>query len=255
MKDVTNKLLALALQAAQAASLKILEVYNSNDFQTEAKGDNSPLTLADKKAHQAIVSILQSSNLPILSEEGKSIPYDERKSWEYFWMVDPLDGTKEFIKRNGEFTVNIALIEKQTPILGVVTVPVTGEEYYASTGMGAFLKVKDKITQLPKRNPVDLKQEGLRVVASRSHMNEETQQFIDRLKNPQLVSSGSSLKFMLLASGKADVYPRFAPTMEWDTAAAHAIVNQVGITVLQKDSDRELAYNKPDLLNPYFLCK
>lgn len=248
-------LLDLALQAAQAASKEILEVYNSNDFQTEAKGDNSPLTLADKKAHQAIVEILQSSNLPILSEEGKSIPYHERKNWEYFWMVDPLDGTKEFIKRNGEFTVNIALIEKQTPILGVVTVPVTGEEFYGARGVGAFLKLSEEVTQLAKRTPIDLKQKGIRVVASRSHMNDETQQFIDQLVEPELVSSGSSLKFMLLASGKADVYPRFAPTMEWDTAAAHAIVNQVGLRVFQKDSDWELVYNKPDLLNPYFICR
>jgi 3'(2'), 5'-bisphosphate nucleotidase len=250
-----QKLLAIARIAASDASKEILEVYNSNDFKTETKGDNSPLTLADKKAHQAIVSILKSSNLPILSEEGKSIPYEERKNWEYFWMVDPLDGTKEFIKRNGEFTVNIALIEKQTPILGVVTVPVTREEYYAAKGMGAFFKVGEKITQLPKRNPIDLQQKGLRVVASRSHMNEETQQFIDQLHEPELVSSGSSLKFMLLASGKADVYPRFAPTMEWDTAAAHAVVNEIGIGVYQQGSESELVYNKEDLLNPSFLCK
>lgn len=250
-----KELLNLAVRASEAASIEILSVYNSTDFQTELKGDNSPLTLADKKAHQVIEEILKTSALPILSEEGKDVPYPVRKNWKHFWMVDPLDGTKEFIKRNGEFTVNIALIEKQTPILGVVTIPVTGEEYYAAKGIGAFLKVKDKITQLPKRNPIDLKEEGLRVVASRSHMNDDTQQFIDQLKNPQLVSSGSSLKFMLLASGKADVYPRFAPTMEWDTAAAHAIVNQVGIGVFQKDSTRELVYNKPDLLNPYFLCK
>jgi 3'(2'), 5'-bisphosphate nucleotidase len=249
-----NKLLQLAIQAGSTASQEILEVYNSNDFQTEAKGDNSPLTLADKKAHQAIVSILKSSNLPILSEEGKSIPYEERKSWDYFWMVDPLDGTKEFIKRNGEFTINIALIENQTPILGVVTVPVTGEAYYAAKGTGAFLKVNNKIKHLPKRNPVDLKQKGLRVVASRSHMNEETQQFINQLVEPAWVSSGSSLKFMLLASGKADVYPRFAPTMEWDTAAAHAVVNEIGIGVYQQGSESELIYNKPDLLNPYFIC-
>lgn len=250
-----QSLLNLSLQAAQSASKQILEVYNSNDFQTEAKGDNSPLTLADRKAHHAIVEILKSSNLPILSEEGKSIPYDERKPWEYFWMVDPLDGTKEFIKRNGEFTVNIALIEKQTPILGVVTVPVTGEEYYGAKGIGSFLRVNNEVTELPKRSPVDFKKSGLRVVASRSHMNEETQHFIDKLNAPELVSSGSSLKFMLLASGKADVYPRFAPTMEWDTAAAHAVVNQVGLQVLQKDSETELVYNKPDLLNPYFICR
>lgn len=253
MIELAN-LLPLARQAAAQASEEILEVYNSTDFQTEAKSDTSPLTLADRKAHQAIVSILKSSNLPILSEEGKSIPYTERKDWKHFWMVDPLDGTKEFIKRNGEFTVNIALIENQVPILGVVAVPVTGEEYYGGQGLGAYLKTPEKTVKLTKRPPVDLKQKGLRVVASRSHMNEETQLYIDNLLEPELLSSGSSLKFMLLASGKADVYPRFAPTMEWDTAAAHGIVRELGISVLQKDSTRELLYNKPDLLNPYFIC-
>jgi len=249
-----KKLLQLALSASVTASKEILEVYNSNDFQTEAKGDQSPLTLADKKAHQAIVEILKSSNLPILSEEGKSIPYEERKNWEYFWMVDPLDGTKEFIKRNGEFTVNIALIHQCKPVLGVVAVPVTGETYYGGEGIGAFLEVHGKVTALPVRTPIDLKQTGLRVVASRSHMNEETQTFIDALQDPSLVSSGSSLKFMLLASGQADVYPRFAPTMEWDTAAAHAVVNAVGIKVFQQNKSEELIYNKENLLNPYFLC-
>lgn len=248
-------LLPLALQASRAAVKEILEVYNSNDFQAETKGDNSPLTLADKKAHHAIVSILKASNLPVLSEEGKSIPYDERKNWEYFWMVDPLDGTKEFIKRNGEFTVNIALIERQTPVLGVVAVPVSGEEFYAARGTGASMKKGETITRLQGREPVNLQQKALRVVASRSHMTEETQQFVDHLQEPVLVSSGSSLKFMLLASGKADVYPRFAPTMEWDTAAAHAVVKEVGLRVLQKGSTTELLYNKPDLLNPHFICK
>jgi len=250
-----TKLLTLAHHASAAACEQILEVYNSSDFQTEAKGDNSPLTLADRKAHQAIVAVLESSGFPILSEEGKSIPYEERKNWDIFWMVDPLDGTKEFIKRNGEFTVNIALIQNGKPVMGVVAVPVSGETYYGGVGKGAFLEVNGKVTTLPARKTIDLKQSGLRVVASRSHMNEDTQRFIDSLNDPSLVSSGSSLKFMLLASGKADVYPRFAPTMEWDTAAAHAVVNAVGLQVFQQNSDRELLYNKPDLLNPYFLCK
>lgn len=250
-----QSLLHLAIQAAQSASMEILEVYNSDNFQTEVKGDNSPLTIADKRAHNAIVSILKSSNLPILSEEGKSIPYEERKNWKHFWMVDPLDGTKEFIKRNGEFTVNIALVEDQTPVLGVVVVPVTSEIFSAARELGAFINVDGKATQLSKRVSVDLKQSGIRVVASRSHMNEETQEFINELVNPVLVSSGSSLKFMLLANGKADVYPRFAPTMEWDTAAAHAIINEVGLQVVQKDYKSEIIYNKPDLLNPYFICR
>jgi len=247
-------LLQLAIQAGETASQEILEVYNSGEFQTESKSDNSPLTLADKKAHNAIVSVLSSSNLPILSEEGRNIPYEERKHWKRFWLVDPLDGTKEFIKRNGEFTVNIALIENQKPIAGVVAIPVTGDVFYAQQGLGAFVKRNGRVLALPKRPPFDRRKSGVRVVASRSHLNKETETFIQSLYEPTLISQGSSLKFMLLAEGKADVYPRFAPTMEWDTAAAHAIVNEVGISVLQKDSTIPLHYNKADLINPYFIC-
>ncbi len=248
----TQSLLEKAIQASEKACIEILEVYNSGDFQAELKGDNSPLTLADKKAHDAITSILQSLDLPILSEEGKEISYDERKTWEYFWMVDPLDGTKEFLKRNGEFTVNIALIHKTKAVLGVVAVPVTGDIYYASE-QGAFIKRKGIVKKLEYRGRINLQQPGLRVVASRSHLNPDTQQFIDSLQQPSLVSSGSSLKFMLLAEGAADVYPRYAPTMEWDTAAAHAVVNAVGLKVLKQGSLEELTYNKENLLNPGFL--
>ena len=250
-----NRLLEVAIEAATQASSEILKVYHSGDFQAEAKGDNSPLTIADKNAHRAIVDILQKSNIPILSEEGKAIPYETRKNWEYFWMVDPLDGTKEFIKRNDEFTVNIALIHKNSPILGVVAVPVSGDLYYATTGKGAYLKRNGKEIRLATRPPVDLTKKGLRVVASRSHMNPETQTFIDGLTDATLVSAGSSLKFLLLAEGKADVYPRYAPTMEWDTAAAHAIVSETGLKVLEYGSEKPILYNKENLLNPYFLVR
>jgi len=248
-------MLPLAIRAAEQACKEILQVYHSGDFQTESKGDQSPLTIADRSAHAAISSVLKASDLPILSEEGKSIPYEDRKRWEYFWMVDPLDGTKEFLKRNGEFTVNIAIIRQQQPVLGVVAIPVTGEVYFASHGNGAFVKRQGEISALPLRPAPALTQQGIRVVASRSHMSYDTQVFIQSLNQPELVSKGSSLKFILLAEGKADVYPRFAPTMEWDTAAAHAIVNEVGISVLQKDSHQPLLYNKPDLLNPFFICR
>ena len=246
-------MLSLAIIAAEKASEEILKVYNSGDFQAEAKGDASPLTLADRKAHQCIVEILESSGLPVLSEEGKAIPYDERKQWENFWMVDPLDGTKEFIKRNDEFTVNIALIHRGKPVLGVVAVPVSGDVYYAASGEGAFLKRAGKIIALAMREHPDLKRSGLRVVASRSHLNQETKDFIDSLHDAELVTAGSSLKFMLLAEGKADVYPRYAPTMEWDTAAAHAIIREVGLSVTEYGTGSELVYNKGNLLNPYFL--
>ncbi len=248
-----DSLLPIAINAAEQACKEILTVYNSNDFQAEVKGDNSPLTLADKKAHNRIVDILQSTDLPLLSEEGKTIPYEDRKDWEYFWMVDPLDGTKEFLKRNGEFTVNIALIYRNKPVMGIVAVPITGEVFYGAQDFGAYLKQDGAEIKLAAK-PADLQASGLRVVASRSHMNEDTQNFIDTLKEPSLVSSGSSLKFMLLINDKADVYPRYAPTMEWDTAAAHAIVNAAGISVFQMNSKEELVYNKENLMNPYFLC-
>lgn len=249
-----STLLPLALHATESASAEILSIYESGDFQAEKKGDDSPLTLADKKAHKIIEQILKESGLPILSEEGRNIPYEERRHWEYFWMVDPLDGTKEFLKRNGEFTVNIALIHNGVPVLGVVAIPVTNEIFYTSKGNGVWKKSSDGVQQLRKpetRNP----KLGTRVVASRSHMNEETQSFINSLDNPELVSKGSSLKFLLLVEGKADVYPRYAPTMEWDTAAAHAIVNEAGLHVYQVNSNSELIYNKPNLLNPYFIVR
>jgi 3'(2'), 5'-bisphosphate nucleotidase len=252
--DFNNALLS-AITAAEEASKVILEIYNSGNFEAEVKGDNSPLTLADKRGHAVIALILEATGIPVLSEEGKHLPYDERKSWEYFWMVDPLDGTKEFVKRNGEFTVNIALIHRHKPVMGVVAVPVTGEIFYASQGNGAFVKRGNQVAALPKRRTWALNEEGLRVVASRSHMNDQTQSFIDSLNKPILVSKGSSLKFMLLAEGKADVYPRYAPTMEWDTAAAHAIVNEVGLNVFEQGTEREIMYNKENLLNPYFLVR
>jgi 3'(2'), 5'-bisphosphate nucleotidase len=266
-----KNLLDIAIKAAQEASKEILDVYHSADFETELKGDNSPLTIADKRAHQVIVKHLEETGLPILSEEGKDIPYEERKNWKRFWMVDPLDGTKEFIKRNDEFTVNIALIENHQPILGVLAVPVTGVVYYAAKGLGAF-KLKSSMfkvqssehsqpetlnlkpeTSNPKPETINLKP-ATRVVASRSHMNDETKDFIEKLGNTEVVSAGSSLKFMLIADGKADIYPRFGPTMEWDTAAAHGILMELGYSVHKTDSTDELTYNKPNLLNPYFIA-
>jgi 3'(2'), 5'-bisphosphate nucleotidase len=250
-----DSLLQFSIQAAEKACLEILKVYRSDNFETERKDDHSPLTRADRLAHQAIVHILQDTNLPILSEEGKNIPYEERKHWEFFWMVDPLDGTKEFLKRNDEFTVNIALIHHHEPILGVVAVPVNGDVYYAIRGKGAYLKRNAKVVRLMNTKKSDWKQKGLRIVASRSHMNEETTRFIQSFDSPVLTSKGSSLKFMLLAEDQADIYPRFAPTMEWDTAAAHAILNEVGFRVIQQGTNKPLLYNKPELLNPGFLCQ
>lgn len=251
-----ESLLNIAIEASEAACGEILEVYHSVDFETQLKGDNSPLTLADQRAHSVIVKHLESTGLPILSEEGKSIPYEVRKDWKQFWMVDPLDGTKEFIKRNDEFTVNIALIENQEPILGVVAVPVSGAVYHGAKHLGAFKRVAGRQSQLTgNRQPSTDNQQVTRVVASRSHMNKETEEYITKLGKTEVVSAGSSLKFMLMAEGKADIYPRFGPTMEWDTAAAHAILNELGFKVTIVDGDEELRYNKEDLLNPFFIAR
>ncbi|MEQ9285455.1 MAG: 3'(2'),5'-bisphosphate nucleotidase CysQ [Cyclobacteriaceae bacterium] len=247
-----QQLLKIAKTASIEAGKAILEVYNSDDFNVEKKGDDSPLTQADKNAHNVIVSFLEKTGLPILSEEGKDIPYDERKNWELFWMVDPLDGTKEFIKRNGEFTVNIALIKDGRSIAGVVYVPVTQKLYWAVQNEGAYLQSEGKTSRL-QSNQIDLSQKGLKVVASRSHLNEDTQVFLDSLDQPETVSMGSSLKFTVIAEGNADVYPRFAPTMEWDTAAAQIITEESGAKVLKQGQDAPLEYNKKNLLNPHFI--
>ena len=238
----------IAQKAAQKASDEILNIYESGDFSIESKADNSPLTLADKASHKAIVEELVETNIPILSEEGKEIQYQERKDWEYFWMIDPLDGTKEFIKKNGEFTVNIALIHKDKPVLGVVYTPVLRDLFTAIKGKGA-----SKNGEIISVNQFSKSDEGLKVVASRSHLNDETQSFLDELNNPEIVSKGSSLKLLMVAEGIADLYPRYAPTMEWDTAAAQIVVEEAGGKVLIKDTQDPVKYNKEDLLNPYFL--
>lgn len=238
----------IAQKAAQKASSEILKIYESGDFSVESKSDNSPLTLADKASHHAIVNELVKTDIPILSEEGKEILYHDRKNWEYFWMIDPLDGTKEFIKKNGEFTVNIALIHKNRPILGAVYTPVLEDLFSAIQGEGATKNGK-KISV----NKFSKSDEGLKVVASRSHLNDETQAFLNGLNNPEIVSKGSSLKLLMVAEGVADLYPRYAPTMEWDTAAAQIVVEEAGGKVLIKGSDDPVIYNKQNLLNPYFL--
>ncbi|MEQ9468772.1 MAG: 3'(2'),5'-bisphosphate nucleotidase CysQ [Ekhidna sp.] len=247
-----KQLLRVAKKAALAAGVEILTIYESGDFSIEAKSDDSPLTLADKAAHRKIVSFLEETGMPILSEEGRDIPFEERSEWEYFWMVDPLDGTKEFIKRNGEFTVNIALIHKGKSILGVVYPPVIGEMYWALDGQGSFRERNGEVAQI-NTTKKSLNESGLKVVASRSHMSAETEGYIAKFENPEIVSKGSSLKFLLVASGEADVYPRFGPTMEWDTAAAHVIVTEAGGRVVLDDETTPLEYNKENLLNPYFL--
>lgn len=243
-----NALLMSAKSAAIAAGVEIIKIYETGDFSVEAKSDNSPLTKADRAAHNIIVAQLEGSGLPVLSEEGKAIDYNERKEWEYFWMIDPLDGTKEFIKKNGEFTVNIALIKNGKVVLGVVYAPVLQDIYYAVEDDGAF-----KNGEAINVREFNMSDSALNVVASRSHLTSETQEFLDVLNEPKIVSKGSSLKLLMVAEGSADLYPRYAPTMEWDTAAAQIIVEEAGGSVLVADSKNPVHYNKPDLLNPYFL--
>ncbi|MTB53884.1 3'(2'),5'-bisphosphate nucleotidase CysQ [Lewinella sp. W8] len=252
--------LALAAEVGQItreAGAAILEVYDTEDFGVEHKADDSPLTRADRAANTVIEAGLRalSFRAPIVSEEGRDVPYAERSQYTRFWLVDPLDGTKEFIKRNGEFTVNIALIESGRPVLGAVFVPVTGELYYAATNQGAWrLATPDATPEQLRAATFTLQDPHLRVVASRSHLNEATQAFMDKLDRPEIVSRGSSLKILELAKGEAHLYPRLAPTMEWDTGAAHAILLEAGGKMISEETSRELPYNKENLLNHFFVA-
>ena len=261
-----TELLELAIHAALQGGKEILEVY-SREFDVQFKEDNSPLTLADRKAHAVINKTLITTGLPVLSEEGQHLPFEVRKEWKKYWLVDPLDGTKEFVKRNGEFTVNIALIIDHKAEIGVIFVPVTGVLYFACDKTGAR---KTRVADLDNVNIYELIEnatslpsqslpEKTTVVCSRSHMSAETMEFIESLKHdgqePDFVSVGSSLKLCLVAEGKAHIYPRFGPTMEWDTAAGQAIVEKAGGVVIKTDKSGPVEYNnKAGLLNPWFIA-
>ena len=252
-KEKEAELLELAVEAAILAGEEIMKIYDQN-FEVLTKKDNSPLTIADQNANKIIENQLQKTQIPILSEEGKHASYKERKSWKHLWIVDPLDGTKEFVKRNGEFTVNIALVEDGNPIMGIIYVPVTKLLYYSSS-LGAFKKAEGKVYQLPIPN----KNKKMIVVGSRSHPSKETSSYFEKLKKKhgeiEIVSMGSSLKICLVAEGKADIYPRFAPTMEWDTAAGHAIVNASGKSLKDYHTGSEMIYNRENLINNWFIVK
>jgi 3'(2'), 5'-bisphosphate nucleotidase len=265
-KEYRKELLSAAIEACIKAGKEILEVYQSDDFNVQLKSDDSPLTIADQRAHNAIVSVLEQFDIPILSEEGTHLPYEERKEWTACWIVDPLDGTKEFIKRNDEFTVNVALVIDGKAVAGVIYLPVFKQLYFADEMLGSFrcdeITENAKLEELisaSKQLPIKQDRTGVRVVGSRSHMNDETRLFIESLKDNgnevEIVSKGSSLKLCLIAEGSADVYPRYAPTMEWDIAAGHAIVSASGGKVLHLNLEEELTYNKADLLNPWFICE
>lgn len=264
--ELSSNLLETAVHAAIRGGIAVMEIYDKPNFHAEMKDNNSPLTEADIASNTAINNYLLETGIPIISEENKNLGYAHRKDWKECWIVDPLDGTKEFIKRNGEFTVNIALCRSGKPVLGVIYVPVTKELYYADVTKTIAYKSYLNKNHKPKNelfhdNDRILKkvfnERVARIVGSRSHMNQDTLNYIASIEpdfdKVEIVSKGSSLKFCLVAEGKADFYPRFAPTMEWDTAAGHAICNAVGLRVISQETNNELPYNKENLLNPYFL--
>jgi 3'(2'), 5'-bisphosphate nucleotidase len=259
-----SKKLQIAIKTSLLAGEKILDIYYSDQFEAEMKKDGSPLTRADKASHNTVVRELSKLGIPILSEEGAKIDYSTRKKWSKFWLIDPLDGTKEFIKKNGEFTVNIALVENQIPILGVVYTPVTKELYFAEKDFGSFkIESIEKFDELSLKQAITLSEssspKNYTIVVSRSHLNKETTDYITEKKqmfNEILLKQfGSSLKICKVAEGKAHCYPRLGPTMEWDTAAAHAVVKYSGKRLFNFNTNDELIYNKESLLNPFFVTE
>lgn len=245
--DLGRRVREMAYRAGEA----IVEIYQQVDPEVTFKSDDSPLTAADLASHRIIVEALQSLDpaIPVLSEEGAGQPYATRAGWRRFWLVDPLDGTKEFVKKNGEFTVNIALVEEGEPTLGVVHAPVVGRTYWGARGLGAWCLEGDETVAIEATGTSGA---GLVVVASRSHAGAHMGPFLGHLGDHRLTSMGSSLKLCLVADGTADVYPRLGPTMEWDTAAAHGVVLGAGGQVLDF-SGHPLRYNKENLLNPFFI--
>ena len=248
LKELAKEIKTISRQAGN----KILEVYET-DFSVEQKEDKSPLTAADMAAHNTICEALHelTPDTPILSEESSDISFEERQSWNQYWLVDPLDGTREFVKRNGEFSVNIALIEKQKSILGVIHIPVSGITYHASLNNGAYKHESEK--EPVKISAKKTNAENITIAGSRSHGNQQQHDFIEKLNSPEILAIGSSLKFCLVAEGLADIYPRFGPTSEWDSAAAQCIVEESGAIVVDTNFNT-LEYNtKESLLNPSFL--
>jgi len=264
--DYKNLALLICKSSVEAGN-KIMEVYETEDFGVEMKGNNSPLTKADTLANDIIISSLRETGIPFITEEEKEKPFSVRKDWDFAWIVDPLDGTKEFIKRNGEFTVNIALVKKGVPVLGVVYAPVL-DEMYVGVEDEAFkvysaksekFENYDSLLSNAKKLPIDSGRQNYVAVGSRSHMSAETEAFFAELRKKygdvEIESKGSSLKLCMVAEGVADVYPRFAPTMEWDTAAGHAVALASGATIVRADTKENLVYNKENLLNPWFIVE
>lgn len=266
-QTILRKLIETAIKASIEAGEIILKFYDNN-YETQLKEDSSPLTSADLAANAHINSLLSLTDIPVLSEEGLEIPYNQRKHWTHYWLVDPLDGTKEFIKHNGEFTVNIALISDNKPVIGVIYIPVTSTLYFGLKGKGSYkiqnnglntsLFTLEELIIRAEKLPLQKTKTPVHILASRSHINSETSLFVEQIclefPGSEIISVGSSLKFCLLAEGTAHYYPRFSPTMEWDTAAGHAIAESAGITIKSWPEFKNLEYNKPKLVNPSFIA-
>lgn len=250
-KTELNKLCTACVKIAHEAGLTILEIYQS-DFSVESKNDNTPLTTADLAAHDFITKSLSqlTPDIPVLSEEDTSIPFSIRKQWQTYWLVDPLDGTREFIKHNDEFSVNIALIHQHKSILGVINIPVQEITYYAYQDAGAYKKVTDKEAEKIQCRTAD--PDNLLIAGSRSHRSDRLKEFLTRLGNPHVIPMGSSIKSCMVAEGTVDLYPRLGRTSEWDTAAAHCIVNEAGGQITKTDMSPLLYNTKESLLNPEF---
>lgn len=263
-----NLYLLIAVRVSMVAASAIMRVYQKADFNVDMKSDDSPLTDADRKAHQIIVDALESTSVPILSEEGRHIPWEERKGWHQLWVVDPLDGTKEFVKRNGEFTVNIALVQEGTPVFGVIYAPVLERLYFGGRGLGAYGCTREMedlpddlavLTKQCEKLPLTGSRSSYVIMGSRSHATPELEAFVEKkreeMEDVEFISAGSSLKICRVAEGAADIYPRLGPTMEWDTAAGQGIVEGAGRSVTVWETGEPLKYNRKDLLNPWFVVQ
>ena len=263
-----EEFLMIAIRASMNAASAIMGVYSRADFNVDMKSDDSPLTDADRKAHRIIVEALKSTPVPILSEEGRHIPYDERKAWGRLWIVDPLDGTKEFIKRNGEFTVNIALVQGGTPVFGVIYAPVLKRLYFGGGNLGAYGCTRemddlpegwDELKKTCDKLPLPMSRSTYVIMGSRSHGTPELEAFVEKkrqeVEDVEFISAGSSLKICRVAEGAADIYPRLGPTMEWDTAAGQGIAEGAGRKVTVWETGEPLMYNRENLLNPWFVVQ
>lgn len=254
-REILNNASSIVSILTEASDV-IKKIYWSRDFSTEIKSDQSPVTTADIKSHEYIIHELASlyPEIPIVSEESELPPYDVRKKWEYFWLLDPLDGTKEFLKRTGEFTINLALIHKTKSVAGFINIPLQEKTFFAVKDLGAYCYKSDGAHTPLQVSTFNLNKKGIKVVASRNHKDKKTQVYIDALNEPEIIEKGSALKFISIALGEADYYPRMINIMEWDTAAGQIIIEEAGGSFVNAETGQPLSYNKAEMYNPYFIA-